>query len=294
MRPRLRRLEWMLAVFQSLLVLALLGTWNDPGAPRGLLVPLLGTLVLLFACRSARPRHPWGEAFCEWGYLYPFIVASYLATGRLIPFYREVGSAHDEMLAGLDGVLFGVTPGGWGSWIAIPAVVEISFIGYMSYFLFGLLLVASLQRRYGLSSRVFRASFSAAVITFYVSYLGYWLFPAQGPRLLWAGSWEPLRGLALAGPALSRIEGVLPNFHDAFPSEHVMLSIVAGYFWFRYERRMFRIMAPFLALAVAATVVLRYHWVTDVAAGAVLAPFVIGASEKWGEWMAGTPDEQKN
>jgi hypothetical protein len=285
--PRFRRLEVFILFFQGALLLALGYGWFRPGAPRDLAPWLLGTMGMLILCRMASPRNGLVRGFCEWGYLYPFILVSYLATGRLIPLYWRIGQAHDEALARLDGVLFGVTPDLWRTGINHPILVELCAYGYVSYFLFGLLLVASLYRKHGPGSRVFATVYSAVVVAFYLSYLGYWLYPAQGPRYIWKEHLEPLRGYALANYAFNTMDDVSLGFYDAFPSEHTMFSLIAGTIWWRYKRGMFRIMLPFLGLAVAATVVLRYHWVTDVVVGAALAPLVLWVSERWGPWLAG-------
>jgi len=292
-RPRFRRLEWFLLVFQAFLVAALLGVWGHPQSPRNLGPYLAGTMALLVWCRSVTPRNGFARGFCEWGYLYPFILVSYLATGRLTPLYWNVGQVHDALLARVDGVLFGVTPGLWKSGINHPVIVELCAYGYVSYFLFGLLLVASLYRRYPSHTRVFATVYSAVVVAFYLSYLGYWLFPAQGPRYIWKELLEPLKGYALADYAFNTMDDVSLGFYDAFPSEHTMFSVIAAVIWWRYNRRMFWIMSPFLVLAVAATVILRYHWVTDVVVGAALAPLVLWVSERWGTWLAIPPGYRK-
>jgi len=250
-------------------------------------------MVLTVLCRSFSPRHPWIRGFCEWGYLYPFILVSYLATGKLIPLLHPVGQTHDAFLAVLDGRFFHVSPALWKTAINHPIWVELCAFGYVSYFLFGILLVFSLYHRYDAATPVFASAYSAVVLAFYVSYIGYWIFPAQGPRYIWKEFLDPLQGYALANYAFNEMDGVSLGFYDAFPSEHTMFSIVAGYYWYRYDRKMFWIMSPFLFLAVAATVTLRYHWVTDVAAGAILAPLVIWISNRWGSWLALLPTRKQ-
>jgi len=281
----IRRLEVFLLLFQGSLTLVLMGVWSHPAAPRDLLPALVCAILLLLLCRLTNPVNPWVRGFCEWGYLYPFILVSYLATGKLIPLINPVGQTHDVLLAAIDGTLFRVSPALWRSGINHPLIVELCAYGYISYFLFGLLLIVSLYRRYDASTKVFAAVFSAVVVAFYLSYLGYWIYPAQGPRYLWKEFLDPLTGYALARCAFNEMDGVSYGFYDAFPSEHTMFSIVAGYYWFRYSRRMFWFMTPLLLLAVSATIILRYHWVTDVVAGAILAPLVILASNRFGPWL---------
>lgn len=283
----LRRLEKIILAIQAILAAALLGVWSNPSAPRGLLPYLFGAMVLLIACRAFKPKNPWVKGFCEWGYLYPFIMTSYLATGKLIPLYWKIGLKHDELLAALDGRLFGVSPDLWKTAINHPLLVELSAYGYVSYFLFGLLLVVSIYRKHDSTTPLFATLYSAIVVAFYLSYLGYWVFPAMGPRYLWKELLDPLEGYAIANYAFNEMDSVSLGFYDAFPSEHTMFALVAGYYWFKYSRRMFWVMLPFLVLAVSATIVLRYHWVTDVAAGAALAPAVIWISNRFGPWLAG-------
>jgi membrane-associated phospholipid phosphatase len=292
-RLGIRRLEILLLAFQGAFVVALLGVWAQPQAPRGLLIHLIGTMAMLVLCRSFSPKDPFVRGFCEWGYLYPFIGISYFATGKLTPLYWNIGQAHDALLAQVDGALFGVTPGLWKTGINHPFIVEVCAYGYVSYFLFGILLVGSLYHRYNASTRVFALIFTAVVTAFYLSYLGYWIFPAQGPRYIWKEFLEPLKGYALANYAFNSMDDVSLGFYDAFPSEHTMFSIIAAVIWWRYNRKMFWVMLPFLSLAVAATVILRYHWVTDVVVGAALAPLVLWISDRWGLWLASPPPHRK-
>ena len=63
--------------------------------------------------------------------------------------------------------------------------------------------------------------------------------------------------------------------YDAFPSLHVLMTLVLlGVDWHHWRWR-FWIMLPFTLLMVAATLALRLHYAVDLVAGSVLGFLVI-------------------
>lgn len=118
------------------------------------------------------------------------------------------------------------------------------------------------------------AAFDRSVLlvtgAFLLSYLGYLLFPTLSPQLVLAHSGDP-KGLWLAGPLRAAIDAAETNPWDCFPSGHTMLTIVALIVAWRWARRWFWwLLVPSLLL-IASTVLLRFHWLSDVVAGALLA-----------------------
>jgi membrane-associated phospholipid phosphatase len=62
---------------------------------------------------------------------------------------------------------------------------------------------------------------------------------------------------------------------DCFPSMHTANTLLFAYFVFCYSRRWFWLLLPFVVSIPFACVYLRYHYVLDVLAGAVLAAAVV-------------------
>jgi membrane-associated phospholipid phosphatase len=113
---------------------------------------------------------------------------------------------------------------------------------------------------------------TAFAVLYALSFLGYLFLPARGPIVQMAAEFPaPLRGGFFHRTVVQAIEG-LGGPHGAFPSLHVGASFLAAWFDLRH-RNWLRglIYIPLVALIAAATVVLRYHWVVDLAAGVGLA-----------------------
>ena len=112
-------------------------------------------------------------------------------------------------------------------------------------------------------------------LAFYVSYTGYVLVPAEGPRVgLKAEQTVRLQQTTLSRAVAGTLDGLERNRVDAFPSGHILITAVclitaAGYF-----RRLFWLLLPVGLLLMLATVYCRYHYVIDVIAGLALAPLM--------------------
>jgi len=117
----------------------------------------------------------------------------------------------------------------------------------------------------------------AVAVGFLLSYLGYYLFPTLPPyRYLEHGA--PLRGLALAESVHGLLDTLEFNRFDCMPSGHTMLTLVTLALAWRYTPGLALVLTPLGVLLIAATVALRYHYVADVLAGAVLAPLALLAA----------------
>jgi membrane-associated phospholipid phosphatase len=115
--------------------------------------------------------------------------------------------------------------------------------------------------------------------TFLISYLGYLLMPARGPRFMdYASQHPPLQGLwtfQFLQNALDTLEGAQ---YDCFPSGHVAVVLVGCYLARRISAPVFYLFSAFAACITFSTVYLRYHYVIDVIAGMLLAAAVIAVS----------------
>lgn len=163
-----------------------------------------------------------------------------------------------------------------------PPLVEILHVCYWLYFPLpiGLGIVLYARGRFP----AYRNAATVLLMGFYASYLLYVTVPAVGPHHFEARP-EALNGLWMGGRlhrVLLAIEWRMP---DAFPSLHVATAgMVLALSW-KLERRFFWIcLIPALGL-IAATVVLRYHYVIDVVAGlAVVPPVVVAGSAFCEAW----------
>ncbi len=126
----------------------------------------------------------------------------------------------------------------------------------------------------------FEKSLFLMLLCFYLSYIGYLLFPALGPRYTMQHlQVVNLDGYLVSGPiqgVLNLLEGVK---RDAFPSGHTGVALTVLFLAYRYERTLFWFMIAPVALLIFAAVYCRYHYVIDVICGVVLAVATIAGGE---------------
>jgi membrane-associated phospholipid phosphatase len=125
-------------------------------------------------------------------------------------------------------------------------------------------------------SQEFRYCTFLVATAFLISYLGYVLLPARGPRFMDYASHHPaLQGLwafRFFQGTLDSLEGLQ---YDCFPSGHVAVTIVCAYAARKLVSPMFWVFSIFAALIAFSTIYLRYHYMIDVLAGALLAILLI-------------------
>ncbi len=258
--------------------------------------------VLGVAALHDRVAPPLGRLLHDWSFP-PLVYVIYLEL------YWVVGPLHqgriaDDWLMSIDMAVFGVHPTVWLERLATPWLTEITQIAYASFYLLviavGLELYA--RKRYA----EFRLYAFACAFGFLVSYLGYLLVPAVGPRftlhdfsmlerdlpgLLFTQS---LRSFVNAGGLVptgaSSPAAIALSNRDLFPSGHTMMTIVAVYWSWRFRLSLRWALTAVGAVLVFATVYLRYHHVVDVAAGAMCAALCIAATRKFRAWLGARTD----
>jgi membrane-associated phospholipid phosphatase len=193
--------------------------------------------------------------------------------GDIIPFVRQ--RYYDDVLIRIDYLLFAVHPTVWMERFQNAVLTAVLQVAYISYYAMPIVLGASL---YFKDKRVeFEAAVFAIVLCFYLSYLGYMLFPALGPRF----ALTHLQTTELqAGPMTLWIQRSLNalehNKTDAFPSGHTAVALVSLFLAWKYRQKaLFRVLVPAVSALIVSTVYLRYHYVIDVIAGVLLAVLTI-------------------
>jgi membrane-associated phospholipid phosphatase len=185
----------------------------------------------------------------------------------------------DVTLANIDYSVLGVYPTVWLERWARPLITELLQLTYATYYFLPLILGIVLWRR---SREHFQLVYFALALGFALSYFGYMLVPAIGPRFtpaVLAMQTQPLRGVWLfpyLRDWLDVGEGVTP---DCFPSGHTEVTLLVLIFAFRYARDVFWWLLPIGSALIFSTVYLRYHYAVDVVAGAALAVIVATAAQ---------------
>jgi membrane-associated phospholipid phosphatase len=185
----------------------------------------------------------------------------------------------DPVLISLDYLIFNNHPTVMLERIMNPLLTDVLQLSYTTYYFipisFGILILRNNERK------EFERVLFLILLCFYLSYLGYILFPALGPRFTinHLQSTE-LQGLIIAEPIqrlLNQIEGIK---RDAFPSGHTAIAVLVLYLAYKFKKRFFFILLPVVTALVFSTVYCRYHYVVDVFAGFGLTLLTI----LLGEW----------
>jgi membrane-associated phospholipid phosphatase len=184
----------------------------------------------------------------------------------------------DYLLIRIDYVVFGCYPTIFMERIMNSFLTDILQVAYSTYYFLPVILGVVLKIKK--KNEEFEKSLFLILLCFYLSYVGYILFPALGPRY----AMEHLHDKTLGGFLVSKpiqdilnlLEGVK---RDAFPSGHTGIALTVLLLAYRYARGLFWIMLTPVALLIFATVYLRYHYAVDVIGGVLLTIVTIAIGE---------------
>jgi membrane-associated phospholipid phosphatase len=252
---------------------------------------ITGILVLSHAAMTSHSR--WLRLLHNW---YPIGMLLFVFKETYFMVHPIQGVDYDHYLIAADLFLFGVHPTQWIAQFSHPLITELLQLSYNSYYVLLLLPVIELYQR---TNRVqfFTAGF-LLIYGFYLSYIGYFLFPGVGPRFTLhqfsmlntelPGMWltEGLRGFVNAGESIPKgvANAVAFAQRDIFPSGHTQLTLVALYIAFTDQIRTRWIMLVLGSLLIVSTVYLRYHYAIDVLAGVAFFFFTIWSGKKIDAW----------
>jgi membrane-associated phospholipid phosphatase len=186
----------------------------------------------------------------------------------------------DDVLIKIDYTLFGVHPTVWMERLIHPLLTALFQFAYISYYFIpvslGVVLIAKSKHD------EFEDALFGIVLCFYLSYVGYLLVPAVGPRF----TLSHLQTTDLhASPLIKTIQETLNGFErnktDAFPSGHTAVALMTLYYaWKKKEKLLAAVILPLVLGLIFSTVYLRYHYVIDVIAGIALTVATIYSAPK--------------
>jgi len=232
-------------------------------------------------------------------YSYPFVLFVFKEIYLMVRPIHPVD--YDWLFISIDHWMFGVNPTQWAAQFAHPVLTEMFQIAYFSYYILFLMLGIELFRRHTIDEFDYGAFL--VVYGFYLSYLGYFLLPAVGPRFTLHNFYtldRELPGLLLTTPmrnfinAGESISSALPNAiqivqRDVFPSGHTQLTLIVVYLGHLYHLKTRWIMSILGTVLIVSTIYLRYHYVVDLLGGALFFFFTIWSGKKiqaWWKWLA--------
>ena len=241
--------------------------------------------------RAATPR--WISVVHTW---YPILLILYVykQTSFLVRPIRQVD--YDQTLIAIDRWIFHLNPTQWIHQFAHPVLTEILQLAYSSYYVLFIVLFFELYRR-GNRDKLNTGIF-LIIYGFFLSYIGYFLVPAVGPRftlhdfrmndLELPGIWLTpyLRAFINTGGGIppGASDPLLFVQRDAFPSGHTQLTLVALWIAFHNKVKSRWYLLGIGSLLIIATVYMRYHYVIDVLAGVACFFFTIWSGRRIDAW----------
>jgi membrane-associated phospholipid phosphatase len=227
-------------------------------------------------------------------YCYLLVIVVFKEIYQMI--HRINPTDYDYIFIAVDHWMFGVNPTQWLYQFSHPLITEILQSAYFSYYLIFILVGVEIYRRYPIDK--FDHAAFLIVYGFYLSYLGYFLLPAVGPRFTlhnFATLDQDLPGIFFthifreiinAGESISTMQTHPVDVvqRDAFPSGHTQLTLVCTYLAFHYRLRSRWFISILAALLIFGTVYLRYHYVVDLIGGAFFFWLTIWTGNKLEPW----------
>ena len=188
----------------------------------------------------------------------------------------------DAALTWCDDRFLGPLVASWRGLLGRPAALtDVVYLFYLSFYF--LPLAAAIAARLRGGEPAYERVVFPVLATFYASWIGYFLFPAEGPRVPEALEAAVIGGGRISGLSRAFLRAAEATTLDAFPSGHTAVSLVAAAVapatsrWSRVRWWGWAIGVVF------ATVYVHVHYASDVIAGGLLAAVVLAAVRARGE-----------
>ena len=232
---------------------------------------LIGGALIVYQVKRPNPTS-W--LFRNW-YPLPYVASCYKEMAFFIHAVRH--SDADQYLSNLDLRIWGAHPTVWLERIHHPVLTEFLQVVYTLFIPAVLYICWALWKKEKVADFQYYGFLIAS--GFLVSYIGYLIVPARGPRFLLTHLQHiPLQGLWLFQTMQYTLDKLESAHFDCFPSGHTELTILAWWGSRMVSTRLFRIYFAYTPCIIFATVYLRYHYTVDLLAGAAAAAFLIGAA----------------
>jgi membrane-associated phospholipid phosphatase len=248
------------------------------------LINLVASFTIIIFINFSENKQGLIKTIRDW-YWYPIILVVFKEVYFIIQALELTDK--DRVLIYIDRLIFGTDPTHWFMKFSHPVLTEYLQICYSTFYF--IILAAPLYAYIKKNYDEYFYSFYIILLGFYISYIGYILVPAIGPRFTLHDFYTldtELPGLFLYKPLRLLInlgESIPPNTsiaalvaqRDCFPSGHTEMTLLAIYLSFKYKQKIKWILLIVGISLIIATVYLRYHYVIDVFAGAFAALLVI-------------------
>ena len=240
--------------------------------------------------------------FIHFWYIVPLIFLTFKELYHMVaPIH---GVDYDYLLIAADRWLFGVDPTVWLAHFAAPILTEVLQIAYSSFYI--LLMIPAIELYWKGDHKRLLVFVFIMMYGFFLSYLGYFILPAVGPRFIlhdFDAMNQDLPGLFLTNMlrdfvnAGESIPAGVPNpidfiQRDVFPSGHTMMTLILMYFGWKHRMKTRHLITIMGTLLIIGTVYLRYHYVIDLIGGAFFMLFAVWTSPPLYRWWEGVRGER--
>lgn len=194
----------------------------------------------------------------------------------LIPFYEISGHQvhlffdgfYDHYILMIENAIFPVHPTIWFEQFYHPVLSEWMMFGYSFYLL--LLPITISWLYFTNKDSESKHLLLSLMISFFICYVIFSLFPALGPRIAMADQYT----VEIKGYFFKTITNLLETnamLHGgAFPSAHCSAATVMFVLSYKYDKRLFYWILPVIFTLYISTVYGRYHYPLDVLAGIII------------------------
>jgi membrane-associated phospholipid phosphatase len=193
----------------------------------------------------------------------------------------------DQLLITIDRWMFGTDPTVWLTRVSSPALTEVLQISYASFYILMCTVGFEVYRR--ADKRDFSVVMFTFLYGFFLSYVGYLLVPAVGPRftlhdfnalnsdLPGLFATNAIRDFINAGESIPKniANPMMFAQRDAFPSGHTEMTLIVMYLAARFRLKSRYLLYAFGTLLIISTVYMRYHYVVDLLGGAAFMAFAV-------------------
>lgn len=261
------------------------------------------TIVLIFIIANLdKPgRGMFWEQLHYW-YMVPIIFLSFKELYFMVKPIRGVD--YDQYLIQIDRFLFSGDPTHFLYNFANPYLTELLQIVYASFFFLPIIL--GIDILINKNEKYFRFATLAILLGLFLSFIGYLLVPAIGPRFTlhdFSLTNIELPGLFITNflreivNAGESIPAGTPNpievvQRDVFPSGHTLITLIVMYLSIRFKTITRYFFIPVGTMLIFSTVYLRYHYVIDLIGGLLFMITAMILSYKLFNWWMKVKGEE--
>jgi len=232
-----------------------------------LLLSLLLFQILVIRLRAKKKRNILIKTILV---LYPalYLIFIFDSIHTVLPYINP--TTYDSLLAQSDYRILGVNPTVAIEKIINPFLTEVMYYLYFFYFPMPLIILLWLYKK-----KMFvqlDKTLMFYMITYYGSYLLYFLVPALGPRYyepIADLQQVPLDGLWLTDFIRDTINALEHNKFDAFPSLHAAITLTTVMVIAKYRKKWLVVFIPVMIGIFISLIYCRYHYFVDIVAGII-------------------------